>query len=273
MIRAAAPRLRVEPMPTAPSSRPFLTAAWRDFLMLSYEIEPAVLRPFIPHGTELDDWQGRTFVSLVGFRFCDARLFGIRIPGHQEFAEVNLRFYVRRSIDGQWRRGVVFLRELAAKRCVAIVARWFYGERFRRVPMTCRHNRIDRGSIVANEGIALPAPRKIAYAWRDRGCDYRLAGETHGDSHLPEPNSLAEFIVDHYWAYTATARGAAFEYLVPHPPWRIAEAESEFTGDAYRQYGPRFAPYLRGTPASAFWATGSNVSVFRGTNLRRVDSC
>jgi uncharacterized protein YqjF (DUF2071 family) len=267
MIRVAASRLRIEPMPAAPPERPFLTAVWRDFLMLSYEIEPAVLRPFIPHGTELDDWHGRAFVSLVGFRFCNARLFGIRIPGHQEFAEVNLRFYVRCCIDGQCRRGVVFLRELAAKRCVAIVARWFYGERFRRVPMVCIQDRIDRESSVGDEGIALPTPGNIAYTWRDRGCDYRLAGKMHGDSHLPEPDSLAEFIVDHYWAYTATPRGAAYEYLVPHPPWRIAEAEGKFTGDAYRQYGARFAPFLKGTPASAFWASGSSVCVFRGTKL------
>jgi uncharacterized protein YqjF (DUF2071 family) len=267
MIRAAASRLRVEPMPTTPLARPFLTAAWRDFLMLSYEIEPAVLRPFVPRGTELDDWHGRSFVSLVGFRFCDARLFGIRVPGHQEFAEVNLRFYVRRRVDDQWRRGVVFLRELAAKRCVAIVAHWFYGERFRRVPMACTVDRDKREGDFANEGVALPAPRNIAYAWRDRGRDYRLAGKSYGVAHLPEPDSLAEFIVDHYWAYTATPRGAAYEYLVPHSPWRISDAEGRFTGDAYRQYGPRFAPYLRGAPASAFWATGSNVRVFRGTRL------
>lgn len=271
MIRAAASRLAIEPMPSAPTTRPFLTAAWRDFLMLSYEIEPAVLRPFIPHGTELDDWHGRTFVSLVGFRFCNARLFGIRVPGHQEFAEVNLRFYVRRRIDDHWRRGVVFLRELAAKRCVAIVARWFYGERFRRVPLVCTIDRTtntdDNTHAIADQGVALPAPRNIAYTWRDHGRDYRLAGKTRNEPHIPPPDSLAEHIVDHYWAYTATPRGAAYEYLVPHPPWRIAKAEGEFTGDAYRQYGPRFAPFLRGEPASAFWATGSNVSVFRGQQI------
>jgi uncharacterized protein YqjF (DUF2071 family) len=271
MIRAAASRLAVEPMPSAPTTRPFLTAAWRDFLMLSYEIQPAVLRPFIPHGTELDNWHGRTFVSLVGFRFCDARLFGIRVPGHQEFAEVNLRFYVRRRIDGQWRRGVVFLRELAAKRCVAIVARWFYGERFRRVPLVCTVDRTacvgEKSSTIADEGVALPAPSSIAFTWRDHGRDFRLAGSALAAPQLPPADSLAEHIVDHYWAYTATPRGAAYEYLVPHPPWRIAEAEGEFTGDAYRQYGRRFAPYLNGKPAYAFWATGSNVSVFRGAKL------
>jgi uncharacterized protein YqjF (DUF2071 family) len=226
-----------------------------------------MLHPFVPSGTEIDDWRGRTYVSLVGFRFCDARLLGIRVPGHQHFAEVNLRFYVRRRIDGQWRRGVVFLRELAAKRCVAIVARWFYGERFRRVPLVCRHDRALAEEAGADD-VSLTPPTNIAYAWRDRGCDYRLAGKMLRSTALPPPGSLAEHVVDHYWAYTATPRGAAYEYLVPHPPWRIAECQTaEFTGDAYRQYGPRFAPYLRGEPASAFWATGSSVRVYRGSRL------
>ena len=192
---------------------------------------------------------GPLFVSLVGFRFCDARLFGVRIPWHQHFAEVNLRFYVRRRVDGAWRRGVVFLRELAAKRAVAAVAKWFYGERFRRVPLQCR---VDRPAADSRD-----APRRIEYAWRDRGRDYLLAGDVLDAPQTPEPDSLAEFVVEHYWAYTAARRGGANEYLVTHPPWRIAPADGVFTGDAYRQYGPRFAPFLRGEPASAFWADGS----------------
>jgi uncharacterized protein len=247
--------VRIEPPPTAPDAKAFLTASWRDFLMLSYEIEPRVLDAYIPPGTELDQWQGRCFVSLVGFRFDDARLFGVRIPWHQHFAEVNLRFYARRRVAGAWRRGVVFLRELAAKRAVTAVAKWFYGERFRYVPLQCRVEGQSRGN----------APRRIEYAWRDRGGDFLLAGEVLDAPQMPEPGSLEEFVVEHYWAYNAARRGGATEYLVTHPPWRIATADGAFTGDAYRQYGPRFAPFLRGEPASAFWADGSGVEVFRGS--------
>lgn len=37
--------------------------------MLNYEIDPAILQSFVPIGTELDSWQGSTFVSMVGFPF------------------------------------------------------------------------------------------------------------------------------------------------------------------------------------------------------------
>jgi uncharacterized protein YqjF (DUF2071 family) len=55
-------------------------------------------------------------VSVVGFRFLDTRVLGVRVPWHSHFDEVNLRFYVRRRLpDGELRRGVVFVRELVPR--------------------------------------------------------------------------------------------------------------------------------------------------------------
>ena len=44
--------------------------------MLNYEIDPAVLAPFLPAGTELDFWNDKTFVSVVGFLFLNTRVRG-----------------------------------------------------------------------------------------------------------------------------------------------------------------------------------------------------
>jgi uncharacterized protein YqjF (DUF2071 family) len=84
--------------------KPFLTAEWRSLAMLNYEIDPAVLQPFVPAGTELDQWDGKTFVSVVGFMFLKTRVLGLAIPFHGDFEEVNLRFYVRRRGPEGWRR-------------------------------------------------------------------------------------------------------------------------------------------------------------------------
>lgn len=80
----------------ADSRSVFLTAEWRHLAMLNFEIDPAAVRPLVPAGTELDDWRGRTFVSLVGFMFLNTRVLGVGVPRHRDFEEVNLRFYVRR---------------------------------------------------------------------------------------------------------------------------------------------------------------------------------
>jgi uncharacterized protein len=82
----------------------FLTAEWRDLLMLNYEIEPYYLRRFVPQGTELDTFDGKSYVSLVGFRFCQTKYLGrFPIPFHSEFEEINLRFYARRKVAGELR--------------------------------------------------------------------------------------------------------------------------------------------------------------------------
>ena len=75
--------------PTAGAAEtPFLTAHWRHLVMLNYEVDAGVLAPFIPAGVELDVWQGKTLVSLVGFEFLNTRVLGLRIPGHEHFHEV-----------------------------------------------------------------------------------------------------------------------------------------------------------------------------------------
>jgi len=73
-------------------SSPFLTASWRNLLMINFEASTSLLQPYLPRHTELDTWNNTHYVSLVGFLFQDTRLRGISFPLHRTFEEVNLRF-------------------------------------------------------------------------------------------------------------------------------------------------------------------------------------
>src|SRR5271165_5937221 len=115
--------------------RVFLSAEWRDLVMLNYEVDPELLNRRIPPGTMLDSFDGKTYLSLVGFQFRNTKLFGfLPIPLHADFEEVNLRFYVRRKQGNEDRRGVVFVAEIVPKRAVAEVARLAYGENYISLP-------------------------------------------------------------------------------------------------------------------------------------------
>jgi uncharacterized protein YqjF (DUF2071 family) len=133
--------------------KPFLEAEWRYLAMLNYAVEPSLLAPFVPEGTELDFLEGRTFVSVVGFLFLNTRVLGEAVPLHRDFEEVNLRFYVRRKSADTWRRGVVFVRELVPRVAIAAAARIFYGEPYTNMPM--RHAITDNGTGVS-----------VEYGWR-----------------------------------------------------------------------------------------------------------
>jgi uncharacterized protein YqjF (DUF2071 family) len=232
----------------------FLTADWRYLTMLNYEIDPALLAPYVPAGTELDFWQGRCYISVVGFLFLNTRLRGLPIPGHINFEEVNLRFYVGREAADGWRRGVVFIKELVPRRAIAAVARWVYNENYQALPM--RHR------LAINEGVDL------AYEWRFNGRWQGLQARAHGAAQPLDPESEATFITEHYWGYARQRDGGAVEYQVEHPPWRVWTVNDyQLDCDVAELYGTEFVAPLQNAPTSIFIAEGSAVSVHAGRRL------
>lgn len=240
----------------APPQGVFLSAEWRDLVMLNYEVEPALLESYVPPGTVLDRFEGRTFITLVGFRFRSTKLLGrFKVPFHSDFDEVNLRFYVRRREGGEDRRGVVFIAEIVPRYAIAATARMMYGERYVSLPMQ-------------HSAESSAEHRTLAYRWR-MGRDWcRISAQTSGEAAHTAVGSLEEFIAEHYWGYSTQKDGGCVEYHVSHPPWRVwATAQAQFEGNVGALYGPELATALRQRHACAFVADGSDVVVFKGQKI------
>ncbi|MEM9352331.1 MAG: DUF2071 domain-containing protein [Planctomycetota bacterium] len=240
---------------------PFLTAHWRWLLMVNYRVDPAVLEPMVPRGTELDLWRGECLASMVGFLFDDTKLFGrVPIPLHRRFDEVNLRFYVKRVVDGEERRGVVFVKELVPSRSVTFVARTLFREKYERAPMRYRIDWRDEANKAQGGD--------FCYQWRQGNEWSTLRAETAGPLKPLEHGSLAEFITEHYWGYSRQRDGGTLEYAVEHPRWGVWDAESvRFEADVASLYGAEFATALSSQPHSALVAEGSDVSLFWGVRI------
>ncbi|PWT91578.1 MAG: hypothetical protein C5B54_05055 [Acidobacteria bacterium] len=233
-------------------TRPFLRAEWRHLAMINYEIDPRILGPYVPPGTELDDWNGKAYVSVVGFLFLNTRVFGIPIPFHRNFEEVNLRLYVRRKAENEWRRGVVFIKEIVPRFAIAAVARTVYNEKYVSLPM---QHRIERNS-------------SFEYTWRFCQRWNFLRVSVRGAPQIMEPGSQEEFIAEHYWGYTAQRAGGTLEYQVEHPPWKIQiVSESKIDIEIAQLYGKEFVETLSAKPVSAFLADGSQVTVYNGKRI------
>ena len=226
--------------------------------MINYEVDPAVLAPLVPAGTELDEFHGRVLVSMVGFLFLKTRVLGIPFPFHQNFEEVNLRFYVRRKAEGEdgWRRGAVFVREIVPRVVIATVARVLYNEPYLARPM--QHRVEQSANATAAE-----------YRWRHEGRWNALSvGAGGGEPAAVVPGSEEEFITEHYWGYNRQRDGGTMEYGVEHPRWRVWPArEHRLDCDVRGLYGERFVPFLSAPASSAFLVEGSAVSVRRGRRL------
>jgi hypothetical protein len=237
------------------STPQFLSARWAQLVMLNYEVDSQILAGRVPVGTELDIWQGRCFVSMVGFLFLDTRLLGIPIPFHRNFEEVNLRFYVRREQNGELRRGVVFVKEIVPKPAIAWLARLVYNENYVALPM-------------AHQITASGPSQKVTYSWHWRGQASHLEIQTGGPSFLPAEGSLEHFISQHYYGYVRQRDGSTVEYQVEHPQWQVQSGTAaELVCDAGTLYGPEFTEILNDPPDSMFLAEGSPVVVRRGHRL------
>ncbi len=232
----------------------FLTAEWRKLAMANYSIDEKRLLKYLPKKTELDIWQGSCYVSLIGFMFMETRLLGIKIPFHVNFEEVNLRFYVRHFEAGQWKRGVVFIKEIVPKPALTFVANTLYNEHYETLPM--KHSFEHKNNRLS-----------VEYRWKKKEWN-SLSMLTEDWSTPIVPGSEEEFITEHYWGYTESAPGKTSEYGVEHPRWEVYKTlDYSINVDFQNIYGSEFAFLQHEKPVSVFLAEGSEVSVKKGRLL------
>jgi hypothetical protein len=227
----------------------FLIAEWRKLAIANYAVDAGLLKPYIPYKTELDLWQDTCYVSLVGFRFINTKMLGVKIPFHVDFEEVNLRFYVRHKVGNEWRRGVVFILEIVPKPAITLVANTIYKEHYATMPMRHTWTEENQGQIVR-------------YGWKCKRQWQQFEVRAAKQLSAIDPGSEAEFITEHYWGYSAAGLNKTNEYGVTHPRWSQYQV-SDYTIDVDfgLVYGPQFEFLNKATPKSVMLAAGSPITV------------
>jgi len=227
----------------------FLKAAWHDLVIINYEIDSNILDKYTPKGTELDLWNDKCYLSLIGFMFEDVKVLGIKIPFYVNFEEVNLRFYVKRYEDGIWKRGVVFVKEIVPKHAITIVANTLYNEHYQTLKM--RHSRTENANS-----------KSFQYDWKKEDKWNSIAMTTYKNAMPIEAGSEAEFITEHYFGYTKFNEETTIEYEVTHPRWQQLEViDYKVDVDFEKVYGKDFRFLEDMKPASAFLALGSKITI------------
>ena len=217
--------------------------------MANYVIDPKLLAAYLPAGTELDFWNGNCYVSLVGFMFVNTKLLGIKVPFHVDFEEVNLRFYVKRFENNEWKRGVVFIKEIVPKPALTFVANTLYNEKYETLPM--RHSWKENAEN-----------RVVDYQWKKNGHWQSFKVVAALTPSEIAPNSETEFITEHYWGYAKVNDSVTNEYEVTHPKWEQYTVQSaEISVDFELVYGSEFAFLTERNPDSVLLAEGSKITV------------
>lgn len=106
------PRPPVLPRPIVMDQR------WERLVFLHWRVASDAVAPLLPTGVLPDQFDGSTWVGLIGFEMVGAG-FGYRhpVPYFGTFPEINVRLY---SIDGEGRRGVVFRSSEASRSAVVL---------------------------------------------------------------------------------------------------------------------------------------------------------
>lgn len=227
----------------------FLQAEWRKLAIANYVIDKSHLLPYVPTGTELDLWEDKCYVSLVGFMFVNTKLLGIKVPYHVNFEEVNLRFYVKRLDNGEWKRGVVFIKEIVPKPALSFVANTVYNENYETLPMS--HQWMENES-----------ERIVSYQWEKSGKINEFQITASKESYAIDEGSETEFITEHYWGYAKINDSKSNEYEVTHPKWKAYQVKDyKITIDFGLVYGKAFEFLNAVQPASVMLAEGSEITV------------
>ena len=231
--------------------RKFLTAEWRRLIIANYKVNADIPSKFLPAKTELDFFNGATYLSLVGFMFQDVRVMGVRIPFHVNFPEVNLRFYVKHKENYQWKRGVVFIKEFVPRPFIMLVANTFFHEHYSALPMN---------HIWKSDNNKLT----VGYYWKKNAKWYTLEAEAENTLATIKTGSEEEFIMDQFWGYTAINERKTSEYHVEHSRWSTYPLrQHKIVCDFKKIYGNDFAFLNRQQPDSVFLAEGSPIIVYK----------
>jgi len=185
-----------------------MTQRWRDVTFAHWPVEPDAVRALLPPALEPDLFEGRAWVSLVGFEMDALRIPGVPpIPTTHRFAEFNVRTYV----IGPEGPGVWF--------CSLDVPNW--------LPV-----------LVARAGFALPYDKGSVAVTRheDRigwfvqrtwpeASEAELVVRPTGVMIDAATDHLATFLTARWRLYASTRGGLVLTAPVHHEPWPLEQAE------------------------------------------------
>ncbi|HVS17261.1 MAG TPA: DUF2071 domain-containing protein [Planctomycetota bacterium] len=199
---------------TAPTRPWSLAMRWHDLAFLHRPVRPALLRPHLPRGLELDTFDGSAWLGSVPFRMSGVRVHGLpALPGLSAFPEINLRTYATAGgRPGVW----FFSLDVTSRVAVAVARAWFHLPYHRA-----------RMALCGEDG-------RVAYEHervRDARVGFRGRYRGVGEPFRAAPGSLEAFLVERYCLYATDRRGRLLRGDVHHAPWTLQRAECEVARD------------------------------------------
>jgi uncharacterized protein YqjF (DUF2071 family) len=225
----------------------FMKGNWENLIIKSFSCKPKILERYLPNNVELDMYNGKALFSMVAFTFSKVHFFGIKIPFHQLFGEINFRFYVKSKIDGK--KGVVFIKEYANKPLIAFMANKIYNEPF------FIHKIKQEVSNSTNE-------KRISYPFKLKNKWQKITALVNKSKTKLKSNSLEEFIVDRYIAFVKGRKNTTYEYQINHKPWQLFKVKETNISNEVLNLLPN--EFEKSIELCTYAVDGSEITVEKG---------
>ena len=224
----------------------FLTCNWQNLVYINYKVNPEILIPFLPKDVEPVMIDEKTIVSMVCFQFSKAKFFGMSIPFHQFFPEINIRAYVQKKGSPEI-NGVYFLSEMTPKLMTVLVAKYIFGEPFSLKNITTKKNDYEIQYQAENENLKL-------------NVQCRFSQVSH-----QEYNQEERFVIDRKLAFCGKVGQKSQVFRVQHRRWSLLKLINfDVSLDNILHLPKRLQEIFNNTSISSVFATdGSEVKVFK----------
>lgn len=183
--------------------------SWIDLLFLHWPLPAATLRPLVPDGLKIQEFDGTSWIGVVPFRMAGVMLRPLPdLPWVSAFPELNVRIYV----EAEGKPGVWFLSLDATNPLAVWAARRFFYLPYYRASMSL---------VPSGEGILYHSQRRNAPA--------RFSATYHptGACYQSIPGTLDHWLTERYCLYAASPTGKLVRNQIHHIPWPLQPAEAE----------------------------------------------
>ena len=217
-----------------PAGRWSWRQSWRDLLFAHWPVAAAAVRPLVPAGLTVDEYDGTSWLGIVPFRMAGVMRRPLPdLPWISAFPELNVRVYV--SAGGK--PGVWFLSLDATNPLAVTAARLLFHLPYYRAAIRI---------VPDGEGVSYDCVRRGGAGEQGRGGAGEKGRKGEGENssfvirhssfsahyrptspvYAAAPGTLEHFLTERYCLYAQSAGGSLWRTEVHHWPWPLQRAEA-----------------------------------------------
>ena len=224
-----------------------IASEFRKVALLNYIVPSEVIEQYLPKHTKPDLFNGKYFISLLGFQVNKLKVNDLKVPLIRDFEEIDLQIYVKHFDGAKWVKGIVVISRIFDVPGAATLTNTIFKTNYTSLPTT--------GEITETE-----KSLQVTYSWKFDEKDQKFSVTGNNLATPYEKNTEAAFILDRPFGFVKVGEEQTFKYSIHHASWHLYTVEEYAVDvDFSRQFDPKLNLLNNMIPHSVILTEGSTV--------------